>query len=204
MLRIVLLVTLAAFSAATPAVADEFYEMLVTLDPEGHGLEGQQWIRWTNSGDVPTSELWWHLYLNAFSNSSTTFMRDLGGGYLRRAGTVEHMTWGWTRITSMALADGTDLLASMEFMRPDDGNSGDFTVARVILPEPVPPGASVDIETSSSPNSQRSSPAPVLPETSTSLGSGSPSWGSLRAKRAGIATNSTQTASFLPILVDTG
>ena len=144
----VVLAALAALAVATPAAAEEFYEMLVTLDADSHRLEGQQWIRWTNSGDIPTTELWWHLYLNAFSNSSTTFMRGLDGGFLRRTGKVEDMAWGWTRITSMTLEDGTDLLASMEFVRPDDGNPGDFTVARVTLPEAVPPGASVDIETS--------------------------------------------------------
>jgi hypothetical protein len=58
------------------------------------------------------------------------------------------MAWGWTRITEMKLADGTDLLASLTFERPDDGNPEDFSVARVALPEEVPPGAAVEIETS--------------------------------------------------------
>ena len=143
-----MLAALAAVAVAPPVTAEEFYEMLVTLDVENHRLEGKQWIRWTNSGDVPTTELWWHLYLNAFSNSSTTFMRGLDGGTLRSFGSVEDMAWGWTRVTSMTLEDGTDLLATMAFVRPDDGNPDDFTVARVTLPDAVPPGASLKIETS--------------------------------------------------------
>ena len=45
--------------------------------------------------------------------------------------------WGWTRITRLELADGTDLLSGMSFERPDDGNENDFTVARVELPREV-------------------------------------------------------------------
>ncbi len=122
--------------------------MLVTLDAENHRLSGQQWIRWTNSSDTATDELWWHLYLNAFANPRTTFMGGFGKGTLRGKGSVGDMKWGWVRITGMKLADGTDLLPTLEFERPDDGNPEDFSVARVVLPEEVPPGAAVEIETS--------------------------------------------------------
>jgi hypothetical protein len=145
-LRFLVLIT--ALLVATSAWAEDHdYDMVVSLDPETHRLDGRQTIRWTNTADVPTNELWWHLYLNGFANSGTTFMRELGGGFLRRGGSVAEMDWGWTRVNAMRLSDGTDLMETFEFQRPDDGNSGDYSVARVILPEEVPPGASVVIET---------------------------------------------------------
>ena len=58
------------------------YEIEVTLDPQNHRLSAVEQIRWTNSADVATDELWFHLYLNAFANSETTFMRELGWGSL--------------------------------------------------------------------------------------------------------------------------
>ena len=140
-----LLATIAVLLTATETMAVE-YEIVVTLDAEHHRVEGSQRIRWSNQKDVPTDELWWHLYLNAFANEETTFIRELGGRRLRMGRRGDDMTWGWTRITRMRLADGTDLLPAFEFMRPDDGNSEDYSVARVRLPESVPPGGAVTVE----------------------------------------------------------
>jgi hypothetical protein len=148
MMRRLLTLGLMLVGIAPTALAAESYEMLVTLDPDGHRLTGQQWIRWTNGSDTATNELWWHLYMNAFASPGSTFMRELGKGTLRRQGSRGDMEWGWVRVTKMALADGSDLLPSLTFERPDDGNSDDYTVARVVLPDEVPPGAAVEIETS--------------------------------------------------------
>ena len=145
-LRFLLLVAVLILATNVWA-ADVEYDMVVTLDPETHRLEGRQSIRWTNTAEVPTTELWWHLYLNAFANNGTTFMRGLGGGFLRRAGTVVDMDWGWVRVSEMRLSDGTDLMGSFEFERPDDGNPGDHSVAKVTLPDELPPGAAVELET---------------------------------------------------------
>ena len=66
---------LAAVATAQEGVVR--YDIDVVLDPVGHRLEGTQRVRWTNRTGVPTSELWWHLYLNAFASSETTFMLSL-------------------------------------------------------------------------------------------------------------------------------
>ncbi|MCG6962912.1 MAG: M1 family metallopeptidase [Acidobacteria bacterium] len=143
-----LLIVAALVLLATPAWADTEpvevvnYDIQVRLDPVHHTLQGTESVRWTNTTSAPTDELWWHLYLNAFASNRTTFMRELGPRYLR-GGPLPEMHWGWTRITSMSLDDGTDLLPEMAFERPDDGNPDDYTVARVKLPEAVPPGGSV-------------------------------------------------------------
>jgi hypothetical protein len=137
-----------ALSIAAAATAQEGvvrYDIEVVLDPVGHRLEGTQHVRWTNRTGVPTSELWWHLYLNAFASSETTFMRELSGGRPRSRSAGDE-GWGWVRVSRMELADGTDLLARFEFARPDDDSSEDFTVARVELPRPVPPGSAVELE----------------------------------------------------------
>jgi len=139
----VAIVLLPAMSGAA-AVVD--YEMVVTLDAEQHRLQARQRVHWSNTTDTPTAELWWHLYLNAFANDGTTFMRELGHRRLRFGGLGGETSWGWTRVTRMVLADGSDLLPSLEFMRPDDGNPEDESVARVRLPEEVPPGGSVVVD----------------------------------------------------------
>lgn len=141
-----LLAAVVLLPAVSGAAAGVDYEMVVTLDAEQHRLQGHQRVHWSNTTDTPTAELWWHLYLNAFANEDSSFMRELGRRRRRFGRRGDDMTWGWTRITRMALADGSDLLPGLAFMRPDDGNPEDYSVARVRLPEEVPPGGSVVVE----------------------------------------------------------
>lgn len=136
-------------AAAMPLAAQSrdvaSYDIEVALDPSSHRLEGSQTLRWRNTAGVATSEIWLHLYLNAFASSDSTFMRELDRGGFSDYG-VSDGEWGWIRVDRLALADGTDLLSDMSFERPDDGNQGDFTVARVRLPRPVHPGEAVELE----------------------------------------------------------
>ncbi|MBP1654296.1 MAG: peptidase, partial [Bacteroidetes bacterium] len=83
-------------------------------------------------------ELRFHLYLNAFSHSETTFLRGDGGP--RDLGPEG---WGWINVTSISVVNGEDLTARMEFIQPDDGNPADRTVMRVSLPAPVGPLRSI-------------------------------------------------------------
>lgn len=132
----------AAFAADGAVTA---YDMTVRLDPVRHTLEGTTGMTWRNPTSSPTGELHFHLYLNAFAGNRTTFMRELGPGTLRR-GRRPEVAWGHIRLTRLVAADGRDLLPSVEFIRPDDGNPDDHTVARVPLPDPVPPGGLVELE----------------------------------------------------------
>lgn len=56
---------------ATP-VAD--YTMRVSLDPKIHVVHGTGTIQWTNRSQASVRELYVHLYLNAFKNTSSLFM----------------------------------------------------------------------------------------------------------------------------------
>ncbi|MCG6949483.1 MAG: M1 family metallopeptidase [Acidobacteria bacterium] len=121
------------------------YEIDVTLDPETHRLMGGEKIRWVNRADQATDEIFLHLYLNAFANSRTTFMRELAWWDASNR-TDPGDDWGWIRVGRLTFDDGSDLLPGMEFVRPDDGNSNDFTIARVHLPRVVDPGAVIELE----------------------------------------------------------
>jgi len=136
---------LALLAAVTVAAGVADYEIDVSLDPETHRLRASERIRWTNVTDAPTDEMYLHLYLNAFADADTTFMRELRGGSLRDRVEPDD-GWGWMRIESMVLDDGTDLMPVFEFTRPDDDNPADFTVARVALPRVVEPGGVVELD----------------------------------------------------------
>jgi peptidase M1-like protein len=145
-LPLLLLALAAPASAALPERAPEVvdYDIKVRLDSNEKRLAGSERIVWRNPSQDTVPDLWLHLYLNAFKSTRTTFYRE-SGGRLRRDDMPED-AWGYTDVTSLKLADGTDLLKSMTYEQPDDGNGDDQTVARVLLPQPVPPGGSVTLD----------------------------------------------------------
>jgi hypothetical protein len=139
-----------ALSSPAIAVADPLpehaarvvsYSIDVSLDSATHKLTGTEQVTWRNPSSDQVTELRLHLYLNAFRNSRSTFMRESGGQ--SRAMDMPENGWGWIDLTKLALADGTDLLKSVAFDAPDDGNTDDRTVIRVPLPSPVGPGGEV-------------------------------------------------------------
>lgn len=123
-------------------VAD--YDINVRLDPDTRTLFARERVVWRNPSPDAVGELWFHLYLNAFRNSLSTFYRE-SGGRLRRD-TARDEGWGWIEVKSIRRADGLDLSAGAGFEHPDDDNAEDRTVWRVRLPAPVPPGGEIALD----------------------------------------------------------
>ncbi|MEO8189078.1 MAG: M1 family metallopeptidase [Acidobacteriota bacterium] len=114
------------------------YEISCRLDAEKKVIEGTELLTWTNTTSRPAATLQFHLYLNAFSNTRSTFRREADG--IARGATIPDGTWGSVEILRMTFADGTDLLPALVYISPDDGNRDDRTVAEITLPRPVAPG----------------------------------------------------------------
>ena len=107
----------AASSSALPAHADDVvdYTLRATLDPAAHTVAGSGTIHFRNTSTQPVHELWLHLYLNAFKNERSDFLRErVGGRGSEHAGIVgiHRPSHGWRS----AKPDGTstDLLARIE------------------------------------------------------------------------------------------
>jgi len=113
------------------------YDIKARLVPEEKKIEGQEVLTWLNDSDMPVSELQFHLYLNAFKNNRTTFMKESGGSH--RGFKLDKENWGFITVKNIRIQDGADLMPSMTFIQPDDGNSDDQTVMKVGLPTPVKP-----------------------------------------------------------------
>lgn len=134
------------------------YQIDVTLDPATKRLRGTQRVTWRNPDTVPIEELQFHLYLNAFKNERSTFMKESGGTH-RGFGVESDDPWGGIDISRMAIAGdapdtaplaGTpatvDLTDRITFIQPDDGNPDDQTVIQVVLPEAIPPGETITLD----------------------------------------------------------
>jgi hypothetical protein len=145
----VLLVLLAAgpvLAGQLPAQADRVvdYQISVKLDPATRQLAGTERVTWRNPSTEPVPDLWFHLYLNAFKNTKSTFYKESGGQL--RGDEAAKDSWGWMDVTSLKVAGGPDLTKALTFEHPDDDNADDRSVVRIILPEPVAPGGSVTLE----------------------------------------------------------
>jgi hypothetical protein len=55
------------------------YALRARLDADRHVVDGSATIRWVNTSTVPVRELWLHLYMNAFRDDRSVFMRESGG-----------------------------------------------------------------------------------------------------------------------------
>ena len=153
-MRRTVLVLLLAMFAALPALADPLpatsarvvdYQMKVALDPAKKQVAGTERLTWRNPSTTDTvGELQFHLYLNAFKNTKSTFVKE-SGGQLRGDRMAEN-AWGWIDVTSMKTAAGIELKPALRFIQPDDGNADDQTVVAVTLPEAVPPGQSITLD----------------------------------------------------------
>jgi hypothetical protein len=119
--------------------------------PRKKQLTGQETLVWKNLSGDAVGELQFHLYLNAFKNSRSTFMRE-SDGQVRGAeiDETEEDSWGWTDIKSLRVRNSAgaveDLTPGIAFIHPDDNNQDDQSVIRVPLRQPVLPGASVTVE----------------------------------------------------------
>jgi len=160
-----LMAVLALPAIAQSTISDEplserrvSYRMDVKLDPDSRTVSGTQRLTWRNPDNVPVDELQFHLYLNAFRNNESTFMRESGGMHRGNTASADN-PWGGIEVRSMRIADDEgdlqpglpsgpdrDLTPRMRFIQPDDGNAEDRTVMAVSLPEAVQPGETIALD----------------------------------------------------------
>ena len=144
------------------------YGIRARLDPEQKILEGQLVLAWRNLQDQPTSQLWFHLYWNGWRNNrSTWLLEDRIRGRSTAGKDLGPLDWAYQRIDSVELlpsstvplpasggdaagpapvpAAPVDLMSTLRYEAPDDANPDDRTVVVVTLPQPVEPGATVEV-----------------------------------------------------------
>lgn len=129
----------------SPRIAN--YQIDVELNPATKRLTGRETLVWHNPSSDVIRELQFHLYLNAFKNQQSTFMRESGGqlrGEYINAGNKD--AFGSIDVLSMAIRNGENLTSKMQFYQPDDGNLNDRTVIRVPLSKPVGPGETLTLD----------------------------------------------------------
>jgi hypothetical protein len=147
--RLLLSAALLAGLSASPAgaaMSDQVvrYTIGARLDPAAKTIAGHESLSWRNESPDSVSELRFHLYLNAFQNEKSTFIRESGGQL--RGDKMSNDDWGYIEIKRMQVAGGGDLTHAIRFIHPDDENADDRTVIAVTLPVPVLPGHGIALD----------------------------------------------------------
>ena len=122
------------------------YDISVKLDAERKTLDGVETLTWKNTSTDDISELQFHLYLNAFKDNNSTFMKESSGTLRGNSmDKKEKNNWGSINILSMQVRGGENLTNKIKFIQPDDLNDKDQTVIRVPLSKPIKPNESVTL-----------------------------------------------------------
>ena len=187
------------------------YQISAQFDPATKKVAGHYNLTWWNHTEDSISDLYFHLYLNAFKNMDSTFLRE--ASISRRRSLLkewkaepEGQKWGWVDVNKLQIVGGADLTSAMTFAHPDDENAADQSVIRVPLPQPVPPHGSIELSVDFTSKLPRALARTGYDDDYILVDSGSPrsAFTKQRAsaaarKVAGIATNSTPIPSFLRI-----
>jgi hypothetical protein len=117
------------------------YTIVARLDPDKHTIDGSLVLEWRNTSPVPLQSFPFHLYWNAFRNTLSTVARGEGSRGLRRSARPDD-AFGYTQVRAIKLLGGAeaDLLPTLRYIAPDDGNADDRTVMEVRTSAPVAPG----------------------------------------------------------------
>jgi hypothetical protein len=128
----------ASAHAAPPLPAStQRYTLTAGLNPATHAVKGHASISLVNHSERPLETLVFHLYMNAFRDRRSVFMRE-SGGQLRGE---QFQGQGSIELLDLKV-DGQDLLPKAE----RELVPGDRTQLRVRLPKPLAVGARVQIE----------------------------------------------------------
>lgn len=131
----------AALPARSKRIAS--YTLSASLDGAQHTIDGHGTLVWENASSRPASELYFHLYLNAFKNNQTVFLRSPF-----RAGRSGHgaRKWGYIDVKRLAVREmgGVNVWPERAARSADDAE--DETDVRVPLPRAVAPGEHITVE----------------------------------------------------------
>lgn len=123
------------------------YTIDVVLDANKKTLKGRETLVWKNTSTDKISELQFHLYLNAFRNNNSTFMKESGGKLRDDALDASNPdNFGSIDIESMQIKNGEVLTKKIKFIQPDDLNDKDRTVISVPLSKPLLPNESITLD----------------------------------------------------------
>ena len=127
----------------TPPAPVVSYTLEARLDANEHRIDGKERIVFRNTSPAPLSELYFHLYLNAFKNEKSAFLHSpFGGGRSSTHGD----SWGYIDVQHCTAPE----LGPVDLWKAHTNGSpsvpDDETDVRLPLPRALEPGRAVTLE----------------------------------------------------------
>ncbi|HHM21839.1 MAG TPA: M1 family peptidase [Bacteroidetes bacterium] len=116
------------------------YRISVVLDHEAKKIVARETLTWINISPDTLHEMRFYMYLNAFKNSETTFLKGATHIFGQSLSGRQRHEWGWINVDSIGRQGGPELTSGLRYIQPDDGNEMDQTVLQVPLDGPLLPG----------------------------------------------------------------
>jgi len=124
------------------------YRIEVRLDPLEKIVKGHEILSWENRSGQALEDFCFHLYLNAFKNNRSTFVRE--NSFRSLWDSVEEAPddyWGYTEIESIQVMASENVsrhqVINLDYIHPDDDNQADRSVLMVHLDNPLPSGEEI-------------------------------------------------------------
>jgi hypothetical protein len=116
------------------------YDIHVTLDDGSKTIDATQTIRFTNQSPVPIQQLRLYMYLNAFKNTESSFLKGASNIFGQSYTDRTQKEWGWINIEKFEREGGADLSKHIQYIQLDDENKSDQSVLEVTLDKLILPG----------------------------------------------------------------
>lgn len=123
----------------SPKIAN--YDIIVDLDHIGKIANCTQTFTWKNTSPDTISSLRFYMYMNAFKDMQSSYLKDSGGKIFGRdIANRSKEEWGHITIDKMVNKDGTDISSNSRFLQDLDDNRNDQTIIEIDLDHPLIPG----------------------------------------------------------------
>lgn len=133
----------ASLEPQSQAIAN--YTINVRLDSHRHELHANATLSWTNQSRHRVSELYFHLYANAFKSAQSIFNRDERSGWFDRSSPRSR---GQIDVHSLVVRQHSNVNLWPRAKRANPVEQYDDTDMVVALDAPIEPGQQVDIDLS--------------------------------------------------------
>lgn len=123
------------------------YKMEVSLDHQRKLLTGNQYIEWINDSPDTVSFIRMYMYLNAFKNSESSYLKGSGMSIMGQdLSSRTEETWGYINI-SEAIQEGEFSDLERFYVQDLDDNTKDQTVLQLNLLRSIMPGDTLKLKT---------------------------------------------------------
>jgi len=122
------------------------YDIIVNLDHDAKLASCTQKLTWKNTSPDTLRELRFYMYMNAFKDRKSTYLKNRKNMFGQDLLTKEEKEWGHIAIKKAFDNHGNDLATNQKYIQPNDGNVNDQSILLIPLADPVLPGEEVELD----------------------------------------------------------